>query len=156
MPGLRIANRLAVLSFSTILPLCVAGCGNGAAAVPTVPVARNALEAALKSWCEGGKPGVVAGTEPVVQVHDTPWASGKSLASFEILREEESAGIEKRFAVRLSFSKPERVEEVRYHVLGAGPVMVFRDEDYERNINMIDGPPPTKSKNVSRVKTRMK
>jgi hypothetical protein len=154
MPGLRNPIRFLVLSFSATLLLCAAGCGNGAAAVPSAPVARNALETALKNWCDGGKPGVLAGTEPVVQVHDTPWASGQSLASFEILREEEAAGVEKRFAVRLSLSKPERVEEVQYHVLGAGPVMVFRDEDYMRNINMIDGPPITKPKNVSRRKNR--
>jgi hypothetical protein len=125
------------------------GCSNGSTAVPPSPVARTALEAALKSWCEGGKPGILPGTEPVVQVHDTPWASGQTLASFEILREEEAVGVEKRFAVRLSLSKPDRVEEVQYHVIGAGPVMVFRDEDYERNINMIDGPKTDKTKKVT-------
>ncbi len=49
-----------------------------------------------------------------------------------------------RFSVRLSFAKPERVEEVQYYVLGRDPVMVFRDEDYMRNINMVNGPPLTK------------
>jgi hypothetical protein len=147
-------SRLLLLSFSAAILVTGGGCGNGTTAVPSGAVARTALEAALKTWCDGGKPGVLPGTEPVVQVHDTPWASGQSLKSFEILREEEAVGVEKRFAVRLSFSKPERVEEVQYHVLGAGPVMVFRDEDYERNINMIDGPSTAKSKNVSRVKTR--
>ena len=146
--------RLLVLSFSAAILFTAGGCSSGSSAVPSGEVARKALESALKSWCDGGKPGILPGTEPVVQVHDTPWASGQSLKSFEILREEESVGVEKRFAVRLSFSKPERVEEVQYHVLGAGPVMVFRDEDYERNINMIDGPPTEKSKNVSRFKKR--
>jgi hypothetical protein len=142
-----------VLSSLAAMLIIGGGCGNGATAVPSAPVARNALESSLKTWCDGGKPGILAGTEPVVQVYDTPWASGQTLKSFEILREEEAVGVEKRFAVRLSFSKPERVEEVQYHVLGAGPVMVFRDEDYERNINMVDGP-QAKSKNGSRVKTR--
>ena len=147
-------SRLLLLSFSAAILVNSGGCSNGSTAVPSDTVARTALESALKTWCDGGKPGILPGTEPVVQVHDTPWASGQSLKSFEILREEEAVGVEKRFAVRLSFSKPERVEEVQYHVLGAGPVMVFRDEDYERNINMIDGPPTKKSKNASRVKTR--
>ncbi len=148
------SSRLLLLSFSAALFVTGGGCGNGSSAVPTAPVARTALEAALKSWCDGGKPGILPGTEPVVQVHDTPWASGQSLASFEILREEEAAGIEKRFAVRLSLSKPDRVEEVEYHVIGAGPVMVFRDEDYERNINMIDGPPTNKPKKVTPPRRR--
>jgi hypothetical protein len=149
-----ISIRILLVWLSAAVLYSSGGCSNGSTAVPSNTVARNALESALKTWCEGGKPGILPGTEPVIQVHDTPWASGQSLASFEILREEDAVGVEKRFAVRLSFSKPERVEEVQYHVLGAGPVMVFRDEDYERNINMIDGPPTTKSKNASRVNRR--
>ena len=77
--------------------------------------------------------------EPPVQVHDTPWSLGDRLASYEILGEETSAA-EKQFTVRLSLAKPERVQEVQYYVIGRGPVMVFRDEDYLRNINMEDGP----------------
>jgi hypothetical protein len=131
--------RLLFLSFVATLLCTGGGCGNGTTAVPSGQVARTALEAALNSWCDGGKPGALPGTEPSVEVHDTPWASGQNLTSFEILREE-SEGVEKRFAVRLSLAKPDRVLEATYHVLGVGPVMVFRDEDYERNINMVDGP----------------
>ena len=80
--------RLLILSFSAILLSTGAGCGNGTTAVPSEQVARTALETALKSWCDGGKPGALPGTEPGSQVHDTPWASGQNLASFEILREE--------------------------------------------------------------------
>ncbi len=148
------SSRLFFLSLWAAVLFTGGGCGNGSSAVPSSPVARTALEAALKTWCDGGKPGVLPGIEPVVQVHDTPWASGKSLSSFEILREEEAVGVEKRFAVRLSLSKPDRVEEVEYHVIGAGPVMVFRDEDYMRNINMIDGPPTGKAKKVTPPRRR--
>ncbi len=149
-----ISTRILLVWLSAAVLYSSGGCSNGSTAVPSDTVARTALESALKTWCDGGKPGVLPGTEPVVQVHDTPWASGQSLKSFEILREEEAVGVEKRFAVRLSFSKPERVEEVQYHVLGAGPVMVFRDEDYERNINMIDGPPTDKTKKVTPPRRR--
>ena len=104
-------------------------------------MARTALDAALKAWRDGGKPGTVAGTDPPVQVLDTPWAQGDRLASYEILGEEAGgAAVEKQFTVRLVLAKPERTEEVTYHVIGQGPVMVFRDEDYRRNINMEDGP----------------
>jgi hypothetical protein len=130
---------LASLSCSFLLILGGGGCGSGGAALPSDDVARAALEAALKTWRDGGKPGTLAGTEPPVEVHDTPWAQGAKLESFEILKAE-SSGAEKRFAVRLSLSKPAGVQEVRYYVLGRGPVMVFRDEDYIRNINMEDGP----------------
>jgi hypothetical protein len=122
-----------------LLLLAGGGCGNGAAALPSSNVARIALEGALNTWRDGGKPGTLEGMQPVVQVTDTPWSHGDRLGSYEIIGETTS-GAEKRFTVRLSLTKPERVEEVQYYVLGQGPVMVLRDEDYQRNINMEDGP----------------
>lgn len=133
--------RSAFALVSAGLLLAAAGCSNGAASAPTGEVARAALDAALKSWRDGGKPGTLAGMDPPVQVLDTPWAQGDRLASYEILGEEPGAtAVEKQFNVRLVLSKPDRTQEVTYHVIGQGPVMVFRDEDYKRNINMEDGP----------------
>lgn len=133
--------RLVIACGPALLLLAIGGgCGHGArASLPTDEVARTALEAALKTWRDGGKPGTIAGTDPPVQVHDTPWGLGNRLASYEILGEE-TGTVEKRFNVRLNLAKPERVQEVTYYVLGRGPVLVFRDEDYQRNINMEDGP----------------
>jgi hypothetical protein len=138
---LRIQNpiRLALACGSALLLLAAGGCGNGVASAPTGDVARAALEASLKAWRDGGKPGTVAGMDPPVQVLDTPWGQGERLASYEILGEETGTA-EKRFDVRLTLSRPERVQEVKYYVIGRGPVMVFREEDYQRNINMENGP----------------
>ena len=143
----RYAVRMASAFGSALFLLISSGCGNGSPSAPSNEVARVALDAALKSWRDGGKPGPVAGTDPPVQVLDTPWAKGDRLASYEILGEEQggTATAEKQFTVRLVLAKPERTEEVTYHVLGQGPVMVFRDEDYRRNINMEDGPKLDKS-----------
>lgn len=135
----RFTTRFALLSCTALVLLGGGGCGSGSAALPSDDVARTALESALKVWQGGGKPGRLAGTEPPVQVLDTPWAQGAKLESFEILQAE-SSGAEKRFAVRLALAKPAGVQEVQYYVLGLSPVMVFRDEDYNRNINMEDGP----------------
>ncbi len=107
--------------------------------MPSDDVARAALEGALKTWRDGGKPGTLTEMEPAVQVTDTPWSQGDRLGSFEII-EQNTSGAEKRFTVKLTLTKPERVEEVQYYVLGQRPVMVFRDQDYQRNINMEDGP----------------
>jgi hypothetical protein len=137
-PGTTV--RLAFASALSLLLATAGGCGTGRSSAPSVDVARAALDAALKTWRDGGKPGTVAGTDPPVQVLDTPWAQGDRLASYEILGEEKGAAAEKQFTVRLVLTKPDRTEEVTYHVLGRGPVMVFRDEDYRRNINMEDGP----------------
>jgi hypothetical protein len=139
MLKLKFTTQFALLSCTALLLLGGGGCGSGSAAVPSDEVARTALVSALKAWQGGGKPGTVAGTEPPVEVHDTPWAQGAKLESFEILQAE-SSGAERRFAVRLALAKPAGVQEVQYYVLGLGPVMVFRDEDYYRNINMEDGP----------------
>ncbi len=133
-----------ILGAGLLLPLG-AGCGGDSAAAPTGDAARAALDAALTAWSKGAKPGEVPGTEPKVMVHDTPWSQGQQLASFEILKEDEGAAAEKQFTVRLTLSKPERTEETRYHVLGVNPLMVFRDEDYQRNINMENGPSLHKS-----------
>lgn len=141
--------RSAILSASALLLLAAVGCGNGVSLSPSDDVARAALESALQSWREGGKPGTLAGTAPAVQVLDTPWSQGERLESYEVLGKEAGAA-EKRFSVRLSFAKPERTEDVQYYVLGLSPVMVFRDEDYLRNINMEDGPKTGKSGKASR------
>jgi hypothetical protein len=131
--------RFAMVCLVAILPCFATGCGTGSSAPPSDEVARTALEKALATWRDGGKPGAIKGTEPLVEVHDTPWSQGERLGSYEIVKEDTGTA-EKRFTVRLSLTKPERAEEVQYYVLGKGPVMVFRDQDYMRNINMEDGP----------------
>ena len=83
---------------------------------------------------------------PAVEVHDTPWSQGSRLGSYEIIREETNAA-ERSFEVHLSLTKPESVQDVKYYVLGQDPVMVFRDEDYQRNINMEEGPKLQKPRN---------
>jgi hypothetical protein len=147
----------AILASSLLLLCCGGGgCGNGNAtseALPTDDVARQALEASLTVWREGGKPGPLAGTQPPVQVLDTPWSLGDRLSSYEILAEDKKP-TEMRFSVRLSLAKPERVQEVQYYVLGRDPVMVFRDEDYIRNINMDNGPSLIKPENAARRRRR--
>lgn len=134
-------RRVAVLAGSSLLLLWGAGgCGTGGSeGLPPDDVARRSLEAALTSWRDGGKPGPVPGAQPPAEVHDTPWSLGDRLSSYEIVEEHKSPG-EMKFSVRLSLAKPDRVQEVEYYVLGRDPVMVFRDEDYARNINMDNGP----------------
>ncbi|HEU5118936.1 MAG TPA: hypothetical protein VFT74_20260 [Isosphaeraceae bacterium] len=131
--------RRALISAALLFSLH-AGCGNVSVEAPSTKTARQALDEALTAWRRGEKPGELSGTEPPVVVRDTPWGQGQRLASYEILEEDEGAVAEKQFTVRLSLAEPERTEEVRYHVLGTDPLMIFRDEDYYRNINMENGP----------------
>ncbi len=145
---------LALLLGPSLLLSSAGGCGGGRSeGLPSEDVARRSLEAALTAWRDGAKPGQIAGTQPVVQVHDTPWSLGDRLSSYEIVGEDKS-GPDLKFSVRLSLAKPERVQEAEYHVLGRDPVMVFRDEDYERNINMVNGPSLNKSASSKRKSRR--
>lgn len=134
------ARRISSLIVSLLAGLA-AGCGQSPSA-PTEQSARAALETALVAWTRGGAPGELTNGDQPVVVHDTPWSQGERLAAYEILGEDETddATAEKRFTVRLSLGQPERTEDVQYHVLGASPLMVFRDQDYQRNINMENGP----------------
>jgi len=132
-------SALRAIVLGSLFLASVIGCGDGSSKFLDDQAARTALDTALTAWSRGSKPGVLPGSEPPVVVHDTPWSQGQHLASYEILGEE-SAAAEKRFTVRLSLSKPERTEDVQYHVLGVSPLMVFRDQDYLRNINMENGP----------------
>ena len=69
----------------------------------------------------------------------------RSPAEDEILREEPSES-DKRFAVRLTYAAPAGVAEVRYIVLGASQLAVFREEDYERTLNMDNNPSAKKKR----------
>jgi hypothetical protein len=149
MHRIRNAAWRTMLAAALLLPV-TSGCGDGSAAAPAEDVARAALEAALSAWSRGDRPGEIAGARPPVVAHDTPWGKGRSLDSFEILGESEGAAAERQFIVRLTLSKPEGAEEVVYHVLGVDPLMVFRDEDYRRNINMENGPSLIKTGNRRR------
>ncbi len=147
-------GRTRFLAGALFLLLAVAGCGTRTIdALPATTDARGALETALKAWRDGAKPGTLSGTEPVIQVMDTPWSLGDRLKSFEILGEDRSAA-ELKFSVRLDLEKPAKVEEANYYVLGRGPVMIFREEDYLRNINMDDDPRLSKAANPARRRGR--
>ena len=125
--------------------LCLAGCGGGGIVKPSADTARTSLEAALNSWKANGSPGEIAGSDPPTQVVDSSWQSGRKLESFEILKEEDGDG-DRRFTVRLKHPGPPGEEEVQYIVLGQGPVWVYREEDYQRMINMDDNPAPARGK----------
>ena len=132
----------------------VSGCGLASsgttAATPTTQNGRKALEAALDAWKAGKPIGTVPGAEPAVNVVDRDWQAGQQLSSYEILREE-PANPERKFAVKLTTSKPTATsKEVFYVIVGNGPSWVFREEDYAQSINMDDGASrPTKGRRAN-------
>lgn len=120
-----------------LLPLIAIGigCSSGKKLedfTPNEGNARKALEAALAHWAGGGQPGAIPNTKPVVEVTDARWKSGQKIQSFEIIGDEPPAGAGPRFfKVQLT---PERGSpvETRYAVLGIEPLLIYRDEDYQK------------------------
>ena len=146
MPANR--PRRLVLLMAILIPLAAPAC-SGPSMNPKVDRARAALDASLSAWRDGKKPGPIAGTDPPVHVADNEWTLGRKLAAFEVLREQASEG-DKRFVVKLTYA-PASIPptEAVYVVLGASPIAVFREEDYNRTLNM-DNNPTEKTKKARR------
>jgi hypothetical protein len=109
-----------------------AGCtkGKNSDFVPPEARAQEFLNQALTSWKNGKPPGVVQESGPRIDLHDTHFKPGQTLADFTILGP--TAGDADRcFAVRLKFANPVEEVRVRYVVFGADPISVMRYEDYE-------------------------
>jgi hypothetical protein len=139
------------LRFLLLLPLVCSGCSFvwGGSATPSSGGAREALEKSLTAWKAGKRPGMIDGTTPPVQAVDSKWLAGRKLDSFEILREEPSE-VERLFVVKLVRGNPAVAEEARYLVVGTGPIWVYRDEDYQRMLNMDDNPVPRRGARARR------
>lgn len=105
--------------------------------------ARSALETALSTWREDGQPSTLATADPPILVADSEWTNGRKITGFEILRDEPSE-TDQRFTVALRFDGQNDPVEVLYIVIGTHPVSVFREDDYERTINMDNNPAPKK------------
>lgn len=123
------------LSAALCAGLSAFGCSKGGKVedfTPPADNARTALEAALKHWQSGQKPGTVPGAMPAVEVVDSKWQGGQSLKAFEILGEDPAgAGGSRTFKVRLTPTQGQAVE-AKYFVVGIDPLWVYRDEDYQK------------------------
>jgi hypothetical protein len=135
-------TRRPALGAALAILLVVPSCG-GPNMNPAADRARGALEASLKAWREGKKPGNIEGTDPPVHAVDNDWTNGRKLISYEILREQPSES-DKRFVVKLTYAAPAAEMETVYVVVGASPIAVFREEDYTRTLNMDNNPVPKK------------
>jgi hypothetical protein len=100
--------------------------------VPTGTSAREALQSTLEAWKKGENPGERKLGDVSLAVFESKWQAGQKLASYEILEEEEASGTAPRwFKVRLQM-KPSGQVTTRYAVLGNNPLMVYREEDFQK------------------------
>jgi hypothetical protein len=121
--------------------ILLAGCGATGQTrfSPGQDQARSALEAALTAWRDGQPYGPIEATPPV-RVADSLWQGGQAIEAFQIRDEQSNDDGTKRFAVKLTIKKTKAVQDVRYVVYGRDPVWVFSETDYQRMIDMGNGP----------------
>ncbi len=116
------------------------GCGTGHARfTPGEDEARDALEHALSAWRDGQ-------AAPPAHVVESAWRNGQQIEKFEILREQDGDDGTKVFSVRLSTKKPKGDREIVYVVHGRDPIWVYREEDYNRMLQMDNNPTKVKAR----------
>ncbi len=98
--------------------------------VPKSDVARAALETALETWKSGAKNDPIESSRPVINVFDSRWRDGEALESFSI--GEAITGQEHpMFSVKIQMKGNGEIDD-RYRVIGIDPLLVFREEDYQK------------------------
>ena len=129
------SRQLATLTTVLILTL---GCGQPTY-TPNEKEAIKSLTTMLEAWKEGKKPSTLNDSTPKIQVADFQWSANYPLDSYEIQGQEAEAS-SKIFTVLLKVGKPAKSVTAKYHVLGRENVMIYRDEDFNRAMNMDNSP----------------
>jgi hypothetical protein len=99
--------------------------------IPAAVTAKGALAAALEKWKSGAAHATVIEFDVPIDIFDARWQNGKKLASYEILHEVDSTG-PKTFAVLMKLEDENEPKEVTYLVVGKNPLLIFREQDYQK------------------------
>ncbi len=117
----------------------LAGCRTGEEKyIPSENTAREAVDAALTAWESGQAHGTVTSFAVPIDTFDARWQAGKKLETFEVVREEQSEG-HRKFIVNMKLTDDKAAEEVTYLVVGNDPLLVFRQQDYDKASGMGGG-----------------
>jgi hypothetical protein len=125
------SRRLAWLGWMVV----AAGCGwhSGETFVPPGDQARRSLQSGLETWQSGQASGLLtlnATSGPSVEFIDTHRKPGQRLQAFSVLSMAPGNG-PRVFTVRLSLANPREDVNARYVVMGADPLWVIRQEDFD-------------------------
>ncbi|MDB5353398.1 MAG: hypothetical protein JWN86_4645 [Planctomycetota bacterium] len=128
----------------------LAGCGGGGgiAPVPSSDEARKSLQITLDAWKAGKPASSLEEGAPKIEAVDFDWKAGKTMTDYVIGDESPGEGT-KTFGVTLTLA-PGGTKDVKFMVLGKEPVRVYRDEDFQRMLNMEDDPAALKVKTKRR------
>ena len=128
----NISPWIALAAFAAV------GC-DGSAPIASDAEARRALVASLEAWKAGRPAGSLLGEKPSIEAVDFEWKAGKALKEFAIGDPSPGQGT-RTFAATLTLGGEPAPRPVRYMVLGVDPVRIYRDEDFNRAMNMEDAP----------------
>lgn len=138
------ATRLAAAAFLLLAALTGCNRASNERYIPSAPLAREALTAAMESWLRGEDEAQLPAGKPKIELIDSQ-RKGRQLTNYKILGE---LGVDggRRFDVRLHLTKPEPIEveqvepeqvepeqvvTVQYIVLGIDPLWVMHKRDYD-------------------------
>ena len=117
----------------------LAGCGSGSSVVSFTPpsnAAEDALTAALEAWKSGEAPGELIETDQMrIQFADAAREAGAKLTDYEIVQALPGDS-PRKFSVKLTLEGATAPEEITYVVVGKDPLVVMRDEEYNRTSAM--------------------
>jgi hypothetical protein len=130
-------------ALSLITLAALAGCGGGSAPLPSTVEARQALRTSLDAWKAGRAASSLVKEKPGIEVVDFEWKAGKVLSDYSLGQEAPGQGVQ-TLSASLTIKGEPGPKEVKYMVLGLDPTRIFRDEDYNRAMNMDDAPAPAK------------
>jgi hypothetical protein len=115
------------------------GCGGGSAPLPSTVQARQALQSSLDAWKAGKPATAMAGEKPSIEIVDFEWKAGKVLSDYTLGQDSPGQGVQ-TLSASLTIKGESGPKEVKYMVLGLEPMRIFRDEDYNRAMNMDNAP----------------
>jgi hypothetical protein len=130
---------MCLLHWSLIALVVFSGCGGGSAPIASTEVARKALETSLKAWKSGKPASSLTAEKPRIEAVDFEWKARKTLSDYKVGEVASGQGTQ-TFAATLTIKGEPAPRQVRYMVLGLDPVLVFRDEDFDRFMNMDNSP----------------
>ena len=134
--------RPLALLVSLITTVAFAGCGDGSAPLPSTVASRQALQASLDAWKAGKAASSLSAEKPSIEVVDFEWKAGKVLTEYALGEDSPGQGTQ-TFSATLTLKGELATKSVRYMVLGLDPIRIYRDEDFNRAMNMDNAPAPT-------------
>jgi hypothetical protein len=114
----------------------LAGCGGGGSIdryIPESEKARHSLEAALNSWKGGAPLKTIESGGHKIDVFDARWRGGAKLENFEIVSEQ-PGDPHPTFLVKTRIKGTD--EESSYRVMGIDPILIFREQEYQKATGM--------------------